>query len=302
MGRESRTGFMAVAADDVERTSRKAGGLSCAGDEGVAQRVEFRCLDHTGIASSQGCRQRSCGHLQRIVPGDHLRRDAIGFVHGEIEITVAQRDRPSFDGLGLVAVIFEIARRPLDLDACLPERFAAFQRQDRRDLVDPGEKIIPHRAHHAAALDRPERRQRAAYVAGAGGGHRPVHVARIGEGLLGQGFAGRGIIDDEPARAAIDEVSIDEVLPVAGNLISAIDGLPHPVLQGHHRMLGIQPAFRIDDQRTGLVAAALQSALHRFDETNVFFHRGGERSWTASLRTTSESTPSIVYQPRQTTT
>jgi hypothetical protein len=137
-----------------------------------------------------------------------------------------------------------------------------------------GEKIIPHRPHHAAALHRPERRQRAAYVAGAGGGHRPVHVARIGEGLFGQGFAGCGIIDDEPARAAIDEVSIDEVLPVAGNLLSH-GGLPHPVLQGHHRMLGIQPAFRIDDQRTGLVAAALQAALHRFDETNVFFHGGG---------------------------
>jgi hypothetical protein len=58
------------------------------------------------------------------------------------------------------------------------------------------------------------------YVAGAGGGHRPVHVTRIGECLFGQGFAGCRIINDEPARAAIDKFSIDEVLPVASNLLS----------------------------------------------------------------------------------
>jgi hypothetical protein len=134
---------MAVAADDVERTSRKAGGLCCAGDEGVAQRVEFRCLDHAGIASGQGCRQRSCGHLQRIVPGDDLRRDAIGLVHGEIEIAIAQRDRPAFDGLGLVAVIFEIARRAFDLDAAsqsglpLSSVRTARSRRHGREIVWP---------------------------------------------------------------------------------------------------------------------------------------------------------------------
>ena len=154
MGRKRRASLVTIAADNVERAPGKAGGFRCAGNVIAAQRVEFRGLDHTRVAGRQGCRQRSRGHLQRIVPGDHLCRDAIGLVHGEIEITVAQRDRPAFDGFSLMAVIFEIARRAFNFDAGFPQGLAAFQRQDRRDFVNMGEQVITHRLHHAAPFNR----------------------------------------------------------------------------------------------------------------------------------------------------
>ena len=47
----------------------------------------------------------------------------------EVEIPIAKRDGAAFDGLGLVAVVFEVARRAVNLDFCLPKGFALFQGQ-----------------------------------------------------------------------------------------------------------------------------------------------------------------------------
>ena len=39
----------------------------------------------------------------------------------------------------------------------------------------------------------------------------------------------------------------------------------------HDRMLRIYATLGINNQRTGAISAGLKTALHRFDEVNVFF-------------------------------
>ena len=117
---EGRAGVMAEAAQNIDGTCRQPDLLHRTGDEDIADRVEFRCLHDTGIAGGKRGGDAARGHFQRVVPWDDLRRDAKGFINREVQVIRAERDRPTFHGFRLIAVIFEIARRALDLDHGFP--------------------------------------------------------------------------------------------------------------------------------------------------------------------------------------
>ena len=54
------------------------------------------------------------------------------------------------------------------------------------------------------------------------GGNCTVNVCGVGKGLLGQGFASRGVIDRQSASTTIDELTVNVVL-IIGLGVKGVD-------------------------------------------------------------------------------
>ncbi len=138
-----------MSTQNVQRPIGQAGRCRRMRQIAVAQRIQLGRLDDTGICRCQCRRNAARCHLQRIVPWDDLCRDAKWFIDGEIEIVAPKWNRPALNSFRLIAVIFEIAGRTLDLNHGFPIGLARFQRQQLGNLGAMRQQVIAHPADHA---------------------------------------------------------------------------------------------------------------------------------------------------------
>src|SRR5437763_1563121 len=116
-------------------------------------------------------------HLQRIVPWNHLCRDAERLTYRVVEKLVAERDRRTEQLVGGPRVVLEVARRHDDVALRDAQRLARVDDFDPRELVlllQQARRDGQHRAAAIGGLGRAPDRQ-----GGARGADRLVDVAGV---------------------------------------------------------------------------------------------------------------------------
>jgi hypothetical protein len=217
---------VAGAGDDVDDAGRQVGLPADLGERQRGERRGLGRLEDDRVAAGQGRRDLPREHEQREVPGDHLaghaHRPRVRPVAGVAEL------------VGPARVVEEVRRDQGEVDvAALADRLAVVDRLEHRELAGP---LLDEPGDAVQVLAPLAARQLGPHVGvrPAGGGDRPVDVARPGRHDLGQHlFGGRVHRLERRAVDRVHHVAVDEQ-PVRRGDVDDRAGLGGGrVLEGH---------------------------------------------------------------------
>ena len=213
MVRERRARLLAEARHDIQRALGKAGFGRQFREPQRREAGLLGGLEHAGVADGERGRDRAAEHLARIVPGNDVRRDALGLPDRRDEKAVEERDRVAVQLVGRAAVIFEIARHRDRVGARLLHRLAGVARFQPGEFLGVILDQAAELGEQSPALDGGEAAPGAGFERLARGGDGEVDVRLVAGGDRGehrpfrgrdhrQRAAGRGgapaIVDEDP--------------------------------------------------------------------------------------------------------
>ena len=221
VGHQGGPGFPSQTADDIHQPRGQV--FKGSPQQQHPQGAQFRRLDHHGIARRQGRGQGTGCQGGREVPGHDLSRHPVGLMNRIVQIARPQGDGTTLDLIGHSGVVVEIGGGLAKLGPGIVKALAVFQTGHPGPLLAQGTDLPGHPAQGIGPLPGVQVAPGPAIETAPGGSHRLVHVPGVGQGHLGQGLGGSGVLDGQ-AMSAVHPAPVDQVLPIGGKV--GIHGSP----------------------------------------------------------------------------